>query len=82
MLRFKKLTKVESFLFFALLIVLALSVYFGFTDKVYFDTVFAQEDGAIEYGTFFFLLCISILQFIRLFTASKDKKVLWKLGIL
>ena len=82
MLRFKKLTKVESFLFLVLLIVLALSVYFGFTDKVYFDTVFAQEDGAIEYGTFFFLLCISILQFIRLFTASKDKKALWKLGIL
>jgi hypothetical protein len=81
MLRFQKLTKVESLLFLALFIVLSLSVYFGFTDKVYFDTVFAQEDGAIEYATFFFLLCISILQFKRLFTTSKDKKVLWKLGM-
>ena len=81
MFRFQKLTKVESFLFLALFIVLALSVYFGFSDKIYFDTVFAQEDGAIEYGTFFFLLCISLLQFIRLFTASKNKAVLWKLGI-
>ena len=62
MFRFQKLTKVESFLFLALFIVLALSVYFGFTDKVYFDTIFAQEDGAIEYATFVFLLCISILQ--------------------
>tara|TARA_R110001632_G_scaffold80454_3_gene179907 strand:- start:1367 stop:2062 length:696 start_codon:yes stop_codon:yes gene_type:complete len=82
MLRFQKLTKTESYLFIALFIVLTLSVYFGFTDKVYFDTVFAQEDGAIEYGTFFFLLCISIVQFKRLFTASKDKKTLWKLGVL
>lgn len=81
MLRFNKLTKTETFLFIALAIVLILSVYFGFTDKVYFDTIFAQEDGAIEYATFFFLLCISILQFIRLFTVSKNKTALWKLGI-
>lgn len=81
MLRFNKLTKTEVFLFSALTIVLILSVYFGFTDAEYFDNVFAQEDGAVEYGTFFFLLCISILQFYRLFTASKNKAVLWKLGI-
>ena len=81
MLQFKKLTKTESSLFIALSITLALSVYFGFTDEVYFDTVFAQEDGVIEYATFFFLLCISILQFVRLFTKGKNKTTLWKLGV-
>ncbi|MEQ6122849.1 hypothetical protein AAON49_01445 [Pseudotenacibaculum sp. MALMAid0570] len=81
MLQFKKLTKTETLLFSALAIVLILSVYFGFSDGEYFDTVFAREDGAVEYATFFFLLCISILQFYRLFTASKNKAVLWKLGI-
>ncbi|MFD2567935.1 hypothetical protein [Pseudotenacibaculum haliotis] len=81
MLRLNKLTKTETFLFSALTIVLILSVYFGFTDAEYFDNVFAQEDGAVEYATFFFLLCISILQFYRLFTVSKNKAILWKLGI-
>lgn len=81
MFKFDKLTKTETFLFIALAIVLGLSVYFGFTDGEYFDKEFAREDGAIEYGTFFFLLCISILQFYRLFTASKNKAVLWRLGI-
>lgn len=81
MLRFHKLTKIETYLFIALTIVLGLSVYFGFADGVYFDTIFAQEDGVIEYATFFFLLCISILSFSRLFTLSKNKTVLWKLGI-
>ena len=81
MLQFKKLTKTETYLFIALAIVLFLSIYFGFTNEVYFDTIFAQEDGAIEYATFFFLLCISVLQFFRLITVSKDKTLLWKLGI-
>lgn len=81
MLRFEKLTKTEVFLFSALAIVLVLSVYFGFTDAEFFDLEFAKEDGAVEYATFFFLFCISILQFYRLFTVSKNKAVLWKLGI-
>ena len=81
MFKFDKLTKTESLLFSLLTIVLLLSVYFGFTDAVYFDTDFAREDGAIEYATFFFLLCISILQFYRLFTISNNKAVLWKLGV-
>ena len=81
MLRLNKLTKTEVFLFSALTIVLILSVYFGFTDGEYFDNDFAREDGAVEYATFFFLLCISILQFYRLFTVSKNKAILWKLGI-
>lgn len=79
--RLQKLTNIEKTLYSLLIIILILSVYFGFTDKVYFDTVFAQEDGAIEYGTFFFLLCISLLQFYRLFTLSKNRAILWKSAV-
>lgn len=78
---FKKLTKTETVVFSALGIVLILSAYFGFTDKVYFDETFAQEDGAIEYGTFGFLLLISLLQFYRLFSFGKNKKILWKISV-
>lgn len=81
MLKFDKLTQTEKWLFIAIGIVLLLSGYFGFTDKEYFDQTFAQEDGAIEYATFFFLLCISILQFYRLFTKGKGKPGLWKFGV-
>jgi len=81
MLRFQKLTKIESFLFLALIVVLILTAYYGFTNKEYFDNTFAQEDGVIEYATFVFLLCISLLQFWRLLTVSKNKAILWKLGI-
>ncbi len=80
MLRFQKLTKIEILIFSFLFIVLAASVYIGFTDKVYFDDVFAQEDGAIEYLTFVSLLFISLLQFTRLFT-RKNRTALWRLGI-
>ena len=78
---FKKLTKTEVVLFSALGVVLILSAYFGYTDGEYFDLTFAREDGAIEYATFFFLLLISLLQFFRLFSVSKDKKVLWKVSV-
>jgi len=82
MLKFDKLTQTEKWMFIVLSIVLILSGYFGFTDKTYFDEVFAQEDGVIEYATFFFLLCIGVLQLYRLFNKGKGKPVLWKLGVL
>jgi hypothetical protein len=82
MFRFDKLTKTETILFSALAIVLIISVYIGFTDADYFNLTFAKEDGAIEYATFFFLLCIGLLQLYRLFTIGKGKPVLWKLSVL
>ena len=81
MFRFDKLTKTEIVIFSGLAIVLLLSVYFGFTDADYFNLSFAREDGAVEYATFFFLLCISIVRFYRLFAVGKGKPVLWKLSV-
>ncbi len=82
MLQFQKLTRTEVYLFVFLTIVLILSLYFGFTDEVFFNDVFAQEDGIIEYTTFFFLFAISCLQFKRLFKNKSNKKIFWKLGVL
>ena len=78
---FKKLTKTEITIFSALGVILILSAYFGFTDEDYFNLTFAREDGAIEYATFVFLLLISLLQFYRLFSVGKNKKILWKLSV-
>lgn len=78
---FKKLTKTETIIFSALGVIMILSAYFGFTDGDYFDKTFAREDGEIEYATFFFLLIISLLQFYRLFSVGKNKKILWKLSV-
>lgn len=68
-------------IFFTLLFALAvITLYIGFTNATYFNDVFAQEDGAIEYATFVFLFLISLLQFKRLFTL-KNKNVLWKAAV-
>lgn len=69
-------------MYFLLIIVLILTGYYGFTDKEFFDTQFAREDGAIEYATFFLLLAISLVQFFRLLTRGKGKPILWKLAVL
>ena len=72
-------TDKRGFIFLGLVFIAA--TYFGFTNPTYFNEHFAQEDGAVEYGTAFMLFCISLLCLYRLFTLWKNKKSLWKLGV-
>ena len=78
----KNLTKIDIVLYIFLAIIVILSLFFGFTNATFFDMTFAQEDGFIEYATFFFLFCISILCFSRLITQFKNQQLLWKIGVL
>lgn len=76
------LTKTDKIGYLFLLFVLALGVYFSFTDVAYFDNSYTREDGAVEWSTSIMLFVISILCFYRLFTIGKYKPTLWKLGVL
>lgn len=78
----EQLTRTEKLGYAFLAFVFILSLYFGFTDTAYFDNHFAVEDGPVEYGTAFMLLCISLLCFYRLFYLGKSKPILWKVGVL
>ncbi len=82
MKRFSSLTKYEYIIYSGLFIVMALSGYFGYSDAVYFDEVFAREDNAIEDINFLLLLVISVLLLFRFFRHKQHKPRLWKLSIL
>jgi hypothetical protein len=77
----KTLTKTDKLAYFFLIVVFGLGIYFANTDLQYFDEVYTKEDSFVEYGTAFLLLCSSILLIARFFKLQKNKKILWKLGI-
>ena len=76
------LTQTEKIAFSFLIFVFGFGIYFSHTDLNYFDTVYAKEDGYVEYGTAVFLFCSSLLLFYRFFKLQKFKKPLWKFGLL
>lgn len=76
----KKLTKTDIYGYAFLIFVFIIGIYTSNTDVNYFENVFAREDGSIEYGTAFLLLCISLLQFYRFQALQRYKGILWKLG--
>lgn len=78
----QSLTKTEKIGYLLLVLIYGLGIYFSNSDPDYFRTVYAKEDGLIEYGTSILLFTISILLFIRLFTIGKSFSILWKLGVL
>lgn len=76
----KQLNLSEKLVYIFLGVIALLSLFFGFSNATYFDNVFAQEDGFIEYATFFFLLLVSITQFSRL-RRAKQNKWLWIVAV-
>jgi hypothetical protein len=78
----KTLTLFEKIAYSLLILIFGFGIYFSATDPIYFDKVYAKEDGYVEYGTAIFLLLSSLLLFYRLFTLFKFKKPLWMFGML
>ena len=78
-LRQTNLTDRLSFIF--LLLVYLISIYLDQTDRLYFDTKFAQEDGFIENLTALGLFLIPCILIYRLFKLGKQKKLFWKMGV-
>ncbi len=76
----KQLLLIDKLLYSFLLIIGLATLFFGFTNATYFDNVFAQEDGFIEYMTFLFLFLVSITQFSRL-RKFKNKSTLWVVSV-
>jgi len=79
-LRQTNLTDRLSFIF--LLLVYLISIYLDQTDRLYFDTKFAQEDGFIENLTALGLFLIPCILIYRLIKLWKQKKISWKIGLL
>lgn len=77
---FKALTKTDIYGYAFLLFVFIIGIYSSNTDMNFFENVFVREDGSVEYGTAFMLLCISLLQLYRFKTLKAYKGFLWKLG--
>ncbi len=75
------LKRIDLLGYIFLAMILLVGLYFGWTDKDFFDTVYTVEDGAVEYGTAFMLLLISILCIKRLFKLWFHKSLSWKLGV-
>ena len=82
MFKITKPTRTELLGYSFLALVYALGIYFSNTDVVYFEEVYAREDGFIEYSTAAMLLCISLLSFSRLIRLWKSTPILWKVGTL
>ncbi|MBS3993729.1 MAG: hypothetical protein KGZ87_08435 [Bacteroidetes bacterium] len=78
----KTLTKTDIYGYAFLIFVFIIGIYTSNTDLNYFENVFAREDGSIEYGTAFLLLCISLLQLYRFQALQRYKGFIWKLGTL
>ena len=75
------LTRTEKLAYSFLSMIFGLGIYFANTDLLYFNEVYAKEDGFVEYGTAFLLFCSSLLLFLRFFKLFKNKPILWKIGI-
>ena len=68
------LTRTEKIAFILLGLTFLGGIYFANTDEEFFVSVYVKEDGVVEYGTAFFLLCSSILMFSRFFKQFKQHK--------
>lgn len=73
---------IDKVVYAVLFLICSIGLYFGLTDKEFFDTYYAQEDGLVEYGTALMLFIISLICLYRLITISKGKSVTWKIGTL
>lgn len=78
----KTLTRTDKLAYVFLILVFGFGIYFANTDLTFFDEVYTQEDGFVEYGTAFLLFCSSLLLISRFIKLQKYKKATWKFGIL
>lgn len=78
----KSLTKTDIYGYAFIIFVFIIGVYTSNTNMNFFENVFVREDGSVEYGTAFLLLCISLLQLYRFKSLHKYKGLLWKIGTL
>ena len=76
------LTKTDIYGYAFLIFVFAIGIYFSNTNLNFFENVYTKEDGSVEYGTAFMLLCISLLQLYRFQVLQNYKGLLWKIGVL
>ncbi len=82
MFKITKPTRTELLGYSFLALVYALGIYFSNTDVIYFEEVYAREDGFIEYATAAMLMSISIMSFYRLVRFWNSTPLLWKIGTL
>lgn len=76
----KNITNIDRLGYFFLTAIFMVSLFFGFTNLNYFDTVFSVEDGPVEWGTTIMLFAIGILCLTRLVTTGKHKSGFWIFG--
>ncbi|WP_435313986.1 hypothetical protein [Cellulophaga fucicola] len=72
----------DKIVYAVLFVICSVGLYFGLTDKEFFDKSYAQEDGLVEYGTALMLFLVSLVCIFRLFTIQKGKSITWKIGTL
>ena len=72
----------DKIVYAVLFVICSVGLYFGLTDKEFFDKSYAQEDGLVEYGTALLLFLVSLVCIFRLFTIQKGKSITWKIGTL
>ncbi|MCL5245914.1 hypothetical protein M4I21_08870 [Cellulophaga sp. 20_2_10] len=70
----------DKIVYAVLFVICSVGLYFGLTDKDFFDKSYAQEDGLVECGTALALFIVSLICFYRLLTISKGKSITWKIG--
>jgi hypothetical protein len=78
----KTLTNIDKTAYIFLIVIFGLGIYYANTNLQYFDEVFTVEDGFVESGSAIFLFISSMLLLFRFFKLFKEKKSLWKIGIL
>ena len=78
----KNLTNIDKIAYSFLIIIFGLGIYFANTDLAFFDEVYTVEDGFVENGSAIFLFISSMLLLYRFLKLFKNKKILWKVGMI
>lgn len=64
-----------------LLVIYLVGLYLDQTDRIYFDTQYAQEDGFVENISALGLLMVTIILWTRLIKFWSSKSITWKIGV-
>lgn len=74
-------TTLDKITYAFLIVIYLVGLYLDQTDRIYFDTQYAQEDGFVENISALGLLFVTLVLWIRLIKLWSSKSITWKIGV-
>ena len=73
-------TTLDKITYAFLIVIYLVGLYLDQTDRIYFDTQYAQEDGFVENISALGLLFVTLVLWIRLIKLWSSKSITWKMN--